>query len=133
VGLVAAAYAALAASRAGDVTQARTLLEHVTSLAERAGPTTYAQSVVVGAASITVWELREVRLAARYRRLVRDLQDAGAGDTVFGPLELLQARMATLLGDFDEAQDWFSAPDAASTRTSTATCAPFSTTTRQVR
>ena len=107
VGSVAAAFAALAANRVGDLAQAATLLEHVTSIVERAGPTTYAQSAAVAAASITVWELRAVQFAARHRQLVLDLQAAGTGDTIFGPLGLLRARMSTLLGDFEDAQECF--------------------------
>jgi DNA-binding CsgD family transcriptional regulator len=107
LGLVAAAVAALAASRVGKAADARALLGHVTSLAEGVPPTTYAQNVVVGFAALAVWELEAAEYARSHRRLALDLLRAGIGDTGAGPLELFVARMATLLGDVDEAQDYF--------------------------
>ncbi|HEU5318963.1 MAG TPA: AAA family ATPase, partial [Chloroflexota bacterium] len=99
VGLVAAAFAALAATRAGDAVAAHALLRDVTSVAERMGPGAYAQSVALGAAASAAWELADATHAATYYRLVLELVDAGAGCSVFGPLVLQLARMASLLSD----------------------------------
>lgn len=107
VGIVAAAIAALATSRAGKAAEARTLLQHVTSLLERVAPTMYAHSVAVVVAATAVWDLEAREHAATYRRLALDLLLAAAGDTGFGPFELHVARMSALLGDASQAQDYF--------------------------
>jgi DNA-binding NarL/FixJ family response regulator len=54
-----------------------------------------------------VWELRDATRAAPFRRLARALVEAGIGDYVTGSNELTVARMATLLGDDDEAAESF--------------------------
>lgn len=106
-GLVAAALAALGAGRAGNLTEARSLLHHITSIAERVPPTMYAHSVVVALSATAVWEVEAKEYAAAYRRLALELVQAGAGDTGFGPLQLFVARMSALLGDLAESQDYF--------------------------
>jgi hypothetical protein len=107
VGHVAAAFAALAATRAGDAVGARALLEDVTVVVERMGPRAYAQSVALAAATSAVWELGDATYAATHYRLVRELMEAGVGCSVFGPLELQLARMASLLGDDGAARAHF--------------------------
>lgn len=107
VGMVAAAMAALSASRAGNPPEARLLLQHLTLAMEGVAPTTYAQSVVLAFAGTAVWELEATEYAAAYRRLTLELLCAGVGATGLGPLELWVARMSTLLGDVGEAQDYF--------------------------
>lgn len=107
VGSVAAGIAVFSLARAGNVEQARDLLQHVTSIVERASPTTYAQGVAVVWPASVVWDLEATEYTATYRRLALDLLDTGVGVTGFGPLEQYVARMATLLGDFGEAQEYF--------------------------
>ena len=104
VGLVAAAFATLAAARAGDAAAARALLEHVTPVAERMGPTAYAQSVALAAATSASWELRDAKHAATYYRLILELMATGVGCSVFGPLELQLARMVSLIGNHSAAR-----------------------------
>ncbi|HEU5101786.1 MAG TPA: AAA family ATPase, partial [Roseiflexaceae bacterium] len=106
-GLVAAAFAALSASRAGNPTEARALLQHITSAAEQVAPTTYAHNVAVFYAATVVWDLEATEYAATYRRLTLDLLLAGVGTPPFIPLELVVARMSALLGDVGEAQEYF--------------------------
>jgi len=106
-GMVAAAFAALSVSRAGNPTEARALLQHITSAAEHVAPTTYAHNVCVFYAATVVWDLAATEYAATYRRLTLDLLLAGVGTPPFIPLELVVARMSTLLGDVGEAQDYF--------------------------
>src|SRR5262249_55097979 len=53
----------------------------------------------VTTAAAAVWELREERFAAPYRRLLLALLHDGACGTGFGPLERFMAQMAALLGD----------------------------------
>jgi len=107
VGSVAAGIAVFSLARAGDVAQARELLRHVTSVVEYASPTTYAQSVAIVWPASTVWDLEAKEYAITYRRLALDLLNTGVSVTGFGPLEQYVARMATLLGDFGEAQEYF--------------------------
>jgi hypothetical protein len=106
-GMVAAAFAALSASRAGNPTEARVLLQHITSAAEHVAPTTYAHNVAVFYDATAVWDLEATEYAAAYRRLTQDLLLAGVGTPPFIPLELVVARMSTLLGDVGEARDYF--------------------------
>jgi DNA-binding CsgD family transcriptional regulator/transcriptional regulator with XRE-family HTH domain/predicted Ser/Thr protein kinase len=107
LGMIAAASAALSMSRAGSVTKAHALLQHLTSVAEHAAPTTYAQSIAVSLAATATWELEATEYADIYRRLTLDLLRAGVGDSPFGPLALWAARMCALLGDLSDAQDYF--------------------------
>jgi tetratricopeptide (TPR) repeat protein len=106
--LIAACYAALCTARTGNATEARTWIEHVAGVSESIPITSYVQNWVIAEAATAVWEIEAAEHAARYARLLRELMQAGCGDPgVFGPLELSLARMATLQGDTEEAQEYF--------------------------
>jgi len=106
-GMVAATMAALSMGRAGDTAGAGAVLNHITPIAGRRLLTAYAQNIVVTFAAVVTWELEAVEHASTYRNLTLQLLEAGIRYDCFGPLELLVARMSSLLGDFSQAQDYF--------------------------
>jgi transcriptional regulator with XRE-family HTH domain len=104
LGMMAACYVAICASRAGDVTEARRWIEHVASASEAMPARTYVQNWVVAETAAAVWEIEASEYAERTSRLLAQLIQAGVGDPgVFGPFELSLARMAALQGDIDGA------------------------------
>ena len=107
VGLVAAAYAALATARCGDEARARAMLPHVTAAIELSAPTAYVYSVTVLTGASVAWHVDARECAATYRRLILNLVRSGVGDPPSGPFELWLARMAAMLDDWSEADQYF--------------------------
>jgi DNA-binding CsgD family transcriptional regulator len=98
---------ARATARAGDSAEASRLLAMLTSILERMEPTTLNQNCAVACVGATAWELEDAEHAAIYRRLALELIAAGVGDYPSTSSELTVARMASLLGNLDEAADYF--------------------------
>lgn len=103
----AAGYAAFAYARAGARSDATRLLDELIPLLETLTPTTLNQNGAVGLAGAAVWELEDAARAEPCRRLALELVESQAGDDVSGSNELTVARMASLLGRHDEADEWF--------------------------
>jgi len=107
VGLGAAAYAAIALARADRPADARAWLRDLATASERAQPTIYLQSWALSGAAAAAWEIAFADVANTYRRLLLDVARVGAGPTAFGAIDLALARMASLLGADDEADERF--------------------------
>jgi DNA-binding CsgD family transcriptional regulator len=103
----AAGYAAFAYARADARADATRLLDELIPLLETLTPTTLNQNGAVGLAGAAVWELRDSAWAEPCRRLALELLDAEVGDDVSASQELTVARMASLLGDHGDADEWF--------------------------
>jgi DNA-binding CsgD family transcriptional regulator len=103
----AAGYAAFAYARAAARSDAARLLDELIPLLETLTPRTLNQNGAVGLAGAAVWELQDAARAEPCRRLALELVKSEAGDDVAGSNELTVARMASLLGRHDEADEWF--------------------------
>ena len=107
-GFAAAAYAALALVRANRLADARVWLTDLATVAAQAPARTYLLNWASAAGAAAVWEAELVDAAHAYRTLLLRLEEAGAASpTVFGTVDLAVARMATLIGDRDEARERF--------------------------
>lgn len=93
--------------RTGMADEARGLLSALTPVAEQMDPTTRGQNAVVTGASSAIWDLELVEYAERYRRMALALVEAGVGGGPVGPNEMAAARMAALLGDMEQAEEYF--------------------------
>jgi DNA-binding CsgD family transcriptional regulator len=104
-----AAIAAYAHVEAGAPQQARRLVDALTPILELLDPHTSSQNQngAVAYAAAAVWRLGAADDAHVYRRLALDLLAAGVGDDALGSTELSVARMAALLGNMDEATEYF--------------------------
>jgi DNA-binding CsgD family transcriptional regulator len=103
----AAGYAAFAYARADARVDATRLLDELIPLLETLTPTTLNQNGAVGLTGAALWELQDAARAESCRRLALELVDAKVGNDVSGSQELTVARMASLLGDRGEADEWF--------------------------
>jgi DNA-binding CsgD family transcriptional regulator len=83
-------------SRAGAETECRRLLEALTGVLERLGPTAFRQAACVCRAGEAVWQLSAIEYARRYRRLALDLLAAGVADAPAGSTALALGRGALL-------------------------------------
>ncbi len=106
-GYRAAGFVALMSSAGEQSSEARRLAAALAPILERVGPRTYLAGHAVGYAGTAVWQANALELAEPYRRLALDMIAAGAGPSPIGPHELIVARMAALLGDLDQAGDYF--------------------------
>ena len=107
VGLGAAAYAAIALARADRLADARAWLRDLATASERAHATIYLQSWALSAAAAAAWELAFSDVANTFRRLLLDVAHLGTGPTAFGAVDLALARMTSLAGVYDEADELF--------------------------
>ncbi len=109
-GPLAPAWAALAVvnlSRVGPEDQCRRLLDALTPVLDRLGPTAFRQSACVYRAGEAVWRFSATEHARDYHHLALDLVTAGVADAPLASNALTVARMAALLGDEGEAGVWF--------------------------
>lgn len=109
-GPLAPAWAALAVvnlSRTDWEEECRRLLDALTPVLDRLGPTAFRQSACVYRAGEAVWRFSATEYARDYRRLALDLVTAGVADAPLASNALTLARMAALLGDDGEAGAWF--------------------------
>lgn len=93
--------------RTGMAEEARRLLSALTPVAEQMEPTTRGQNAVITGAASAIWDLELVEYAKRYRRMALALVEAGIGGGPIGPNEMAVARMAALLGNTEEAEEYF--------------------------
>src|SRR5262249_14773482 len=107
LGLSAASFAVYDHHRAGDEAEARRYLAAIAPLFDQLGPTTYIYNGALDRVASTVWEMGAVEYTAHYRRLALDLLDRGEPGSPLCSNALTVARMAALLGDADEARDYF--------------------------
>jgi DNA-binding CsgD family transcriptional regulator len=110
-GLLYAAMAAVAHTRAGADGEARRLLDYLTPVLRDVDLTTgnQNQNGAVAFAADAIWDLGAGDLAATYRDLAHRLIAAGIGDYPQTSLELTLARMSALRGDLDAASRHFAA------------------------
>ena len=102
-----AALAAEAYARAGERAEARQILGWVLSPILESEPTRHLHNAAVGYAAGAVWELGDGEHAAPLREAARAVIAAGVGGHAFTSNELTMARMSSLLGEPDEAAQWF--------------------------
>ncbi len=107
IGLDDAALAALAQVRAGNQPEARRLLEALTPVVAAMEPTLWLLNGAVDFGGAAVWALGAAELAPVYRTAARALIAADHGDFPGGSHELTTARMASLLGNHQEAETYF--------------------------
>ena len=105
--VLSASLAALALVRAGREEDARLLLNDLMALLEQMSPAMHYRNGAVAFAATAGWELRASEFAGVFHRLALDLLAAGVGDYPGTSLELSVARMASLLGDGEEAAAYF--------------------------
>ena len=94
-------------SRTGAEDQCRRLLDALTPVLDRLGPTAFRQSACVYRAGEAVWRFSASEYVPDYRRLALDLVAAGVADAPLASNALTVARMAVLMGDDGEAGAWF--------------------------
>jgi DNA-binding CsgD family transcriptional regulator len=107
LGLFVAANAANNHSRAGNLAEARRILNALLAVLPAMPPTMYVHNGTVNIAATSVWKLGAVEWAATCRQLALDLIAAGTGGHFMGSHELTVACMAALLGDMAEASMYF--------------------------
>jgi DNA-binding NarL/FixJ family response regulator len=103
----AAAHAALGHARAGDREAAMGLIDELLPLLDALSPTTLNQNAAVPLVGDALWTLEDATRAHRIRELARELLDAGVGDYILSSNDLTVARMSSLLGDTEAADDAF--------------------------
>ncbi len=103
----AAAWAALAYTRAEAAPDALRLLDELFPLLETLPPRTLNQNAASALTGDAIWRLGDRTHAERCRMLARGLLDAGVDDYVMGSHALTVARMASLLDDHAGAREWF--------------------------
>jgi DNA-binding CsgD family transcriptional regulator len=102
-----AALAAEAFARGGEAPEARTLLGWVLPAILGSEPTRFKQNGAVAFAAGAAWELGETEHAAALRDAARAVIEAGVGDCWWTSNELTVARMSSLLGEPEDAEEWF--------------------------
>jgi DNA-binding CsgD family transcriptional regulator len=102
-----AALAAEAFAFVGETDRAHRLLGWIVPTLPQIAPRTLNQNAVVGLGGSAVWLLEAVEFAAPFRTAALALLAAGVGDMTTSSVELTVARMAALLGDADEADEYF--------------------------
>jgi len=107
LGLIALNFATRNYSRAGNITEAHRFLTALTAVLEQADPTMYLYNGGVDRGATAVWELGATEFAGVYRRLALDLLAAGFQGAPLCTNALTVARMATLLGNRNEAELYF--------------------------
>jgi hypothetical protein len=107
VGLASAALGAMNHLRAGDEQTARRWLAALAQVHARIEPTDFMYSSTFDRACAVCWELEAREFAAQYRRLAHDLIRDSDSLGMVNAYELDLARMATLLGEHDEAAIFF--------------------------
>lgn len=107
VGLAAAALGAMNHLRAGDAPTARRLLASLAQVHAQIEPTDYMFSSTFDRACAVIWELEAREFAAHYRRLAHSLIRDSDSMGMVNAYELDAARMAALLGEPDEATQFF--------------------------
>lgn len=105
--LAAAAVAVRAWGQLGERGEAQALIADLTPALLARSPDDIAQSGNVSNVADAAWELGLVEWAETYRTLALDLIEAGIGDNSGHSHELVVARMAALLGQLDEAHEYF--------------------------
>jgi hypothetical protein len=106
-GLAPYAAAAFIQAHTGNASEAHQMITLITPIATRMEARDYWQDAVVDFASTAIWELQLADLAATFYRLALDLIAHGI---VFGPIgsqELNAARMAVLMGNWQDANSHF--------------------------
>jgi DNA-binding CsgD family transcriptional regulator len=98
---------ALALTRSGLVNEAKEILENLSDVIVRTDPSTPLMNGTVDYGAIAVWILGERRFAPVFRNAARALIEVGQGDFPGGSHELTVARMASLLGNTQEATSYF--------------------------
>ena len=106
-GLAAAAYAALAITRAGRPSDARAWLRDIAAAAEEVPATMYLLNWTLVAAAAAAWDIGLVEVAGAFRRVLSGLAGLGAGPTTYGSVEHAFARMSALTGAHDESRALF--------------------------
>jgi DNA-binding CsgD family transcriptional regulator len=102
--LAAAAFAAQAYARAGEVDRAREVLGDILPELESAE---LIDTQAQGLAAAAVWELGATDLAERLLPYALALSDAGGRDGYMASRELTVARLSSVLGRFDQAVEYF--------------------------
>ncbi|MGH2535063.1 MAG: helix-turn-helix transcriptional regulator [Thermomicrobiales bacterium] len=108
--LAGALYGALAAyahTEAGTTDESRRLLDVLTPVLTASEPIDCNLNGAVAHAATAIWRLRADDLATQYRRLALKLIEAERGDYPQCSNALSVARMAALLGQIDEAREYF--------------------------
>jgi tetratricopeptide (TPR) repeat protein len=93
--------------RAGTPEKAREIIEALTPALERVEPTHYALAGAIGFGGHVLWALGWTEHAASYRKLALNLIVTGVPDCPINSNELTVGRMAALLGDMAEAEEYF--------------------------
>jgi ATP/maltotriose-dependent transcriptional regulator MalT len=106
LGLMAAACAALAYTKAASTERAMRILGELARVVDHLEPHAYMQNHVVCIAGVAIWELEAKGLGPLFRRLATQLVHARLAPGIFAH-ELTAARMAALAGDWPEAEAWF--------------------------
>jgi DNA-binding CsgD family transcriptional regulator len=105
--LCEAALAAELFARAGEPAEARTLLGWVLPAILESKPTRLQHNRAVAFAAGAVWELDEAEHATAIRDAARAVIEAGVGEGLGVSSELTVARMSSLLGEAEDAEEWF--------------------------
>jgi DNA-binding CsgD family transcriptional regulator len=111
--LIEAAVAAEAFVFAGEPEEARQLLGWALPAILASEPTRLQHNGAVAFAGGAIWQLGDPQHASAVRQAALDVIDAGVGDCWHSSNELTVARMSSLLGELEEAADWFSRARAA--------------------
>jgi hypothetical protein len=107
VHIVEAAMAAQAYARIDEDAKATRYLDELTRVLKQLEPRDWAFNGAVGRASHAIWDMEAGRYAEDYRNMALAALAAGVGDWTNTSLEQTVARMATLLGNADEASKHF--------------------------
>lgn len=102
-----AAKASYLYAEAGDADEATRMLGFVLPAMLRSEPTDLNQNATVAWCAATAWSLQLVEPASDLKHSALALAEAGVGDYWNCSNELTIARMAALLGEPDEAVEWF--------------------------
>jgi DNA-binding CsgD family transcriptional regulator len=102
--VAAAAFAAQAFACAGEVDRAREVLGYILPELESAE---LIDTQAQGLAGAAVWELRAADFAERLLPYALALSDTGGREGYMASRELTVARLSAVLGDFDQAVDYF--------------------------
>lgn len=102
-----AALAALALAKSGDPGQSRVLLDPLIRILDQVEPTLWLLNGTVGYAASAAWTIGARDYADALRRGALAIIDAGHDDFPGSSNALAVARMSALLGNTDDARDWF--------------------------
>ena len=106
--IIEAGMAAQAHARVGDAARCRILLDALTAILERLEPYDWAYNGAVGRAAHAIWDLGAAEYAAAYHGFaLRLVAEPEVGDWNASSNELSVACMAALLGDSEQAAEYF--------------------------